>query len=118
MLKGEAGIPQKARRAAIDAIRETLQELTGKDFGPDADLRIVLELLVHGDLKDGERLQAWTQLLKYTRAQLKAVELNATVKAVEVQLTPKEVEAILHSDPFAKPVELQPREIAHDPDPA
>lgn len=108
------GQPKEKRRTSIEAVRDILHELTGKDLGPDADLRAVLELLVFGDLKDGERLQAYTALLKYTRAQLKAVEHSGTVTEVQVALTPKEVEAILYADPFSKAVDVTPREIPSD----
>lgn len=109
-----SGVPQTKRLSALEAIAEILGELTGKSLGPNADLRACLEIMVHGDLKDSERLQAWLALLKYTRAQLKSVEHSGTITEVQVALSPKEIESILHADPFSKAVSVDPLGLGHD----
>ena len=102
------GVPAlKKQRSALEAVRDIIQELTGKDLGPDADLKMFMELLINGDLTNESRLSGWTALMKYTRAQLKAVEHSGTVTEVQVQLSPDDIKGIIAADPFKSAIEVK-----------
>lgn len=103
----QAGVPQLRRRSTLEAVSEILRELIGKDLGPDADIRMLMDLLVNGDLKDSERAAGWAALMKYTRAQLKAVEHSGTVTEVQVQLSPDDIKGIIAADPFKAAIEVK-----------
>jgi len=94
------GVPYGKRRSSLEALKDIVHDLTGKDYGPDVDLRLVMELILLGDVTQEAKLSALTSLLKYTRAQLKAVEHSGAVLNLQTELAPKEIEAILARDPF------------------
>lgn len=101
------GQPQARRRTSLDALQDIVHDLTGKDYGPDVDLRLVMELILLGDVTQEAKLSALTSLLKYTRAQLKAVEHSGAVLNLQTELAPKEIEAILARDPFLTAVPVK-----------